>query len=140
MSPEIIEIDVEELWRNDYSWRKNIFTFLERKKLGNLFLKSAMILAENPETPARLLPLSSVKPLRYVEQFKKIFKSIRENGYIPTDNDIISVYRKGGTFYCCDGHRRLVSIMVIGKQKRIRVVISPRRLPGRSSPGDLFSQ
>lgn len=37
MSLKIVEIDVEELWKNDYSFKKNIFTYLERKKLGNQF-------------------------------------------------------------------------------------------------------
>lgn len=101
-------------------------------------LKSARILADNLETQVESLPLRKVKPLPYVEKFKQIFKSISEKGYIPTEKDVISVYNKRGSLFCCDGHRRLASILALGKQKTIRVSLSPIRLPGCSSPGTLF--
>lgn len=138
MIVEIIEINVEELWRNDYSWMKNIFNYVERKKLGNLMLKSARILADYPETQVESLPLCKIKPLKYVEKFKQIFESISENGYIPTEKDVITVYHKWGKLFCCDGHRRLASILVLAKQKKILASLSPKRVPGCSSPGDLF--
>jgi len=133
-----IEGDVKELWKNDFSWRKNIFTYLKRRKLGSLFLRSAKMLADNPEVQADSLPLSEVKPPKYVERFKHIFNSVRENGYTPTEKDVITVYEKGGRYFCCDGHRRLVSILVLGEQEKIEVSLSPRRLTGCSSPGTIF--
>lgn len=131
---KIITVDVEELWNNDFSWRKNIFSYLKRGKLKALFLNSALMMVDNPDVPADSLPLMEVKPLQYVERFKSIFNSIRTRGYAPTEKDIITVYSKGNRYFCCDGHRRLVSILVLGRQKKIAVSLSSKRMPGCSSP------
>jgi hypothetical protein len=138
LTNKIIKIEAEELWNNDFSWKKNIFASIKRKKLGKLMLKSARMLVDNPEIAAESLPLCKVKPLRYVKKFKQIFISISEKGYIPTEKDVISVYDKRGTLFCCDGHRRLACILALGKQKMIEVSLSPTRSPGCSSLGNLF--
>ena len=138
MTNKLIKIEAEELWNNDFSWRKNILAFIKRRKLGKLMLKSARMLANNPEIAVESLPLLKVKPIRYVKKFKQIFMSMSEKGYVPTEKDVISVYDKRGTLFCCDGHRRLACILALGKQKMIEVSLSPTRSPGCSSPGNLF--
>lgn len=134
----VIEIDVEELWNNTYSSGAS-------RQLGELHLATARMLLENPDTPPKKLPLYKYmmtqppqrkKPshavIAYLNKYKRVLELIKARGYdsrlglIPVRRTVSDRFgyhhpEPAGTITLKDGNRRLTAILVIGKQKQIKV-------------------
>ena len=152
LGERVIEVDVGELWHNTY-------TSPDKGNLGSLHLETVRMLLRNPETPAVELPLygyiMSLKYralpggsrsgghegcVAYLEQYRQVFKSIEAKGYVqqpkldptnPTSKFGLIPVRimPNGTIRLKDGARRLTTILVLGKQRKIPVEVVERAQP-----------
>lgn len=137
----IIEVDVEELWRNTFD--DKILVPLHVPFLGSRHLATARMLMDNPETPVTKLPLYQyiLSPeysaavgrrvehklcVAYLERYKQVFKNIKAKGYVRQFGLISVRIKDDGTVILDDGRRRLTSVLVIGKQNKIQVEVVQR--------------
>lgn len=133
-----MKINVERLWSDTYNRKDR--TQPEWHELGLMHRATSKAIYENPDISIKNLPLyrfmqekkyellkGSQTPIgtinSYLSYYKNVFNSIRKRGYKTDISYIKTIKLEDDKYVIRDGHRRLNSIIAIGKENEIKVSV-----------------